>query len=106
MFCDTLQSLRLQSLMTSVTGQILDYLALSQTAKDSLRISQLLHLLSFRSDFCLVHGCVLQHSVILCWLVHLSDDVVLVEIEDKQKTHRLPVTQAGSWLLSLFCGGK
>lgn len=34
---------------------------------------------------CLSHRCVPQQTVILRWLVYLSDDVVLVETEDKQK---------------------
>lgn len=41
--------------------------------------------LSPRSVFGLVHRCVPQQSLILCWPVYLIDDVVLVEIEDKQK---------------------
>lgn len=37
------------------------------------------------SAFRLVHRCVTQQRVILCWLVRLIPDAVLVEIEEKHE---------------------
>lgn len=49
------------------------------------------------------HQC--HSSVFLRWLGCLSNDVMLVEIEDKQKQKSF-LSHRESWLLSLFSCGK
>ncbi len=79
LFSETPQSLRLQSQMPQITRLIADYEALSETANDSVGICNFF----LNSSFTLctdAHG-----SRVRSWLLCLSDDVVQVEIVDKQK---------------------